>query len=121
MVLIAYPFIQNFIIGHEETIFFSEKKNKKKTINDFEPVHGEVYSIQHYVINIVSYLRHVGGILRFPSSIKTDHHDITEIFLKVAFNTINHQSPIIFNKHRKRTNDAMNGFEITPLVVMGPD
>jgi hypothetical protein len=33
------------------------------------------------------------------------HHDITEILLKVAFNTINHQSPIIFNKHRKRTND----------------
>ena len=28
------------------------------------PVHGEVYSIQHYVINFVSYLRQVGGFLR---------------------------------------------------------
>jgi hypothetical protein len=28
------------------------------------PVHGEVYSIQHYVIKFVSDLRHVGGFLR---------------------------------------------------------
>jgi len=41
---------------------------------------GEVYSIQHYVIKFVSDLRQVGGFLR---------HDITEIFLKVALNTIN--------------------------------
>jgi hypothetical protein len=33
------------------------------------PVHGEVYSIQHYVIKFVSDLRQVGGflwVLRFP-------------------------------------------------------
>ena len=29
------------------------------------PVHGEVYSIQHYVIKFVSYKRQVGGFLRF--------------------------------------------------------
>ena len=37
------------------------------------PVHGEVYSIQHYVIKFVSDLRHVGGflrVLRFPPPIK---------------------------------------------------
>ena len=37
------------------------------------PVHGEVYQIQHYVINFVSDLRQVGGfllILRFPPPIK---------------------------------------------------
>jgi hypothetical protein len=28
------------------------------------PAHGEVYSIQHYVIMFVSDLRHVGGFLR---------------------------------------------------------
>ena len=28
------------------------------------PVHGEVYSIQHYVIKFVSGLRQVGGFLR---------------------------------------------------------
>jgi hypothetical protein len=35
--------------------------------------HGEVYSIQHYVIKFVSDLRQVGGFLpvvRFPSPIK---------------------------------------------------
>jgi hypothetical protein len=35
--------------------------------------HGEVYSIQHYVIQFVSDLRQVGGflrVLRFPSPIK---------------------------------------------------
>jgi hypothetical protein len=36
------------------------------------PVHGEVYSIQHYVIKFVSVLRQVGGflrVLRFPPPI----------------------------------------------------
>jgi len=33
-------------------------------------VHGEVYSIQHYVIKFVSYLRQVGGFPRFPPPIK---------------------------------------------------
>ena len=54
------------------------------------PVHG-VYSIQHYVIKFVSDLRQVGGfpqVLRFP-----DHHDITEILLNVALNTINQTKP----------------------------
>jgi len=55
------------------------------------PVHGEVNSIQHYVINFVSDLRQVGGF--FPgtpvsSANRTDRHDITEILLKVALNNI---------------------------------
>ena len=64
------------------------------------PVHGEVYSIHHYVIKFVSYSRQVGGflrVLRFPaplvssnsSSYQTDRPDITEILLKVALNIIN--------------------------------
>jgi hypothetical protein len=56
------------------------------------PVHGEVYSIQHYVIKFVSDLKQVSGFLRvllFPPPIKTDSHDITEILLKVELNTIN--------------------------------
>jgi len=59
---------------------------------EFEPCSGEVYSIQHYVIKFVSYLRQVGGFLRairFPSPIKTDRHNIAEILLKVALNTTN--------------------------------
>jgi len=37
------------------------------------PVHGEVYSIQHYVIKFVNDLRLLGGflrVLRFPPPIK---------------------------------------------------
>ena len=54
----------------------------------------EVYSIHHYVIKFVSDLRQVGGflrVLRFPPPVsnKIDRHDITEIVLKVALNTIN--------------------------------
>ena len=56
-------------------------------ILSLNPVHGEVYSIQHYVIKFVSDLWQVGGfLLGTPvSSInKTDRHDTTEILLKVA-------------------------------------
>ena len=46
------------------------------------PAHGEVYSIQHYVLKFVSDLRQVGGPV---SSInKTACHNITEILLKVV-------------------------------------
>jgi hypothetical protein len=37
------------------------------------PVHGEVYSIQYYVIKFVSDLRQVGGflwVLQFPPPVK---------------------------------------------------
>ena len=54
------------------------------------PVHGEIDTIQ-YVIKFVSDLRQVGGflrILRFHSTIKADHHDITVIVLEVAINII---------------------------------
>jgi len=51
-----------------------------------------LYSIQHYVIKFVSDLQQVGGY--FPgtpvsSTNKTDHHNITETWLKVALNTHN--------------------------------
>ena len=45
------------------------------------PAHGEMYSIQHYMIRFVSYLRQVGGFLWV---LRTDRHDKTEILLKVA-------------------------------------
>ena len=61
------------------------------------PVHGEVCSIQHYVIKFVSDLQQVSGflqVLRFPPPIKTDRHDIAEILLKVALNIITRQKHI---------------------------
>jgi hypothetical protein len=47
--------------------------------------HGEMYSIQHYVITFVSDLRQVGGflrVLRFPSPIKLPPHNIIESGVK---------------------------------------
>jgi hypothetical protein len=57
------------------------------------PVHGEVKSIQHYVIKFVSDLRHGGGFLRFPPPKLTDRHDITELLM----NTIN--QPLLKKKN----------------------
>ena len=54
--------------------------------------HGKVYSMQNYVINFVSDIRQVGGVLQvllFPTLIETDHHDMAELLLKVALITIN--------------------------------
>jgi len=58
-------------------------------------VHGEVYSIQHYVIKFVSDVQLVDGFrfspgTRVSSTNKADHHDITEMLLKVVLNTITH-------------------------------
>jgi hypothetical protein len=50
-----------------------------------------MYSIQHYVIKFVSDLQQVGGFslgASVSSTNKTNHHDKTEILLKVALNTI---------------------------------
>jgi hypothetical protein len=65
--------------------------NQAQIKSEFETRSGEVYSIQHYVIKFVCDLRQVGGF--FPcspvsSTNKTDRHDISEILLKVALNTI---------------------------------
>ena len=51
-----------------------------------------MYSIKYYVIKFVSDLRQVGGFFPPDTQVsytnKTDRHDITEILLKVALNTI---------------------------------
>ena len=52
-----------------------------------DTANGEVYSIQHYVMKFISDLRQVDGFL-WVQRFKTDRHDITEKFLKVALNTI---------------------------------
>jgi hypothetical protein len=56
------------------------------------PAHGQVYSIQHYVIKFVSDLRQVGGILRmrrFPPPIEL----IATILLKYSSGVKHHPSP----------------------------
>ena len=51
------------------------------------PALGEVYSIHHYVIKFISDLQQSVGS-SVSSTNKTDHHDTTEILLKVALNTV---------------------------------
>ena len=62
------------------------------------PSHGEVYSIQHYAIKLVNDLNIATGRWFSPctsvsSANKTDLHEITEILLKVALNTISQSWP----------------------------
>ena len=55
------------------------------------PAHGEVNSIQHYVLQFVSDLWQVGGLSEdtpISSSNKIHRHDATEILLKVTLNNI---------------------------------
>jgi len=54
-------------------------------------VHGDVFSIQHYVIKFVRAWFSTGTPI--SSTNKTDCHDITEILLKVALNTITKPLP----------------------------
>ena len=57
------------------------------------PAHGKVYLVRHYVIKFVNDFPQVGGFLRalwfITSTNITDLHDITEILLNVALNTLN--------------------------------
>ena len=64
------------------------------------PIHGEVYSVQLEVGE-----GFVAGLLFSQSSVvssisKTDHHDITEILLKVVLNTINHEPKPSINQSK---------------------
>ena len=55
--------------------------------------------VQHNVIKFVSDLRQVSGFPLFPSN-ETDHHDIVEILLKVALNTIKQTSNKLVSEHK---------------------
>jgi hypothetical protein len=64
------------------------------------PAHGEVYSIQHYVIKFVSELQQVGGflrVLRFPPPIKLSH-DIIENLLNTI--TLSYPTTLLYNQTR---------------------
>ena len=54
------------------------------------PIHGEVYSIKHYVINlsVICDRSMLSPVTLVSSTNKTDRHNITEILLKEALNTI---------------------------------
>ena len=50
-------------------------------VGSSNPVHGEVYSIQHFVIKFVSDVRQAWWFSPGTPITKTDHHDITVIFV----------------------------------------
>ena len=82
------------VVGYTTTCVFSAYH--RKSFVSSNPLHNEGYSNQHYVIKFSKTCEYVGVF--FPdtsvSSInKTDHHDRTEILLKVTLNTINNHPP----------------------------
>jgi hypothetical protein len=75
------------VVGFTTTCAITESVRIITKIVSSNSVHGEVYSIQHYVIQFVSDCDR--SVVFSVSSInKTDRQDITEILLKVALNTI---------------------------------
>ena len=66
---------------------------------NFNEQFSNCYLIQHYVIKFFQDLRKVVGFLRVTlvsSTNKNEHHDITEILLKMVLNTINQLNPTNF-------------------------
>ena len=66
------------------------------------PAHGEVYSIQHYVISLSVNCDFSQGT-PVSSTNKIDKHNIIEILLKMALNTINHKPQTIICNDVKKT------------------
>jgi hypothetical protein len=81
------------------------------------PTHGEVYSIQHYVIKFVSDLRQVGGSPVFSTN-KTDCHDITKLLLKVVLNTITLNINISFFSIHEQTSIIFNTVQIKLFQII---
>jgi hypothetical protein len=57
------PIVVGFKLHVQSLLIFTE-------VVSFNPAHGEVYLIQHYMIKFDSDLPQVGGFLRFPPPIK---------------------------------------------------
>ena len=57
-------------------------------IESLNPTHGEMYSLQHYVIKLVSDLRQVSVFSSGSPVSSPNKTDITEILLKVALSRI---------------------------------
>jgi magnesium-transporting ATPase (P-type) len=90
------------------------------------PVHGEVYSLQHYVIRFIDNdLQQVCGFLKdYPvsSANKSDHHHIAEILLKVVLNTITitislHQFLVVYNYPFTEKKSIISSFYICNILT----
>jgi hypothetical protein len=76
---------------------------RHKVVNS-NPVHSEVYSIQHYLIKFVSDLRFSQGTT-VSSTNKTDSHDIAEILFKSYVCKISH---LDFSAQKHNLNLSIN-------------
>jgi hypothetical protein len=76
------------VVGFRTTITISAYQTDVVSSN---PTHVEVYSIQHYVMKFVSDLFFLGTPV--SSTNKTGRHDITDILLKLALDTITKNLP----------------------------
>ena len=80
------------------------------------PAYGEVYSIQHNVINFVRLAagRWFSTDTQASSNNNTDCHDITEILLKVLLNTIMLTlNRLTATKPKKCLNIESGGYNVT--------
>ena len=78
------------VVGLTTTCAISAYDITSKVVS-LNPADGEVYSIQHYVIEFVSNLQQVFcflQVLQFPLQIKLTATYLTEILLKVVLKTI---------------------------------
>ena len=78
------------IVGFTTTFVLMQSVSITTKAVSSNPTHCEVCLIQYCVIKFVSDLRQVGGLSpNTPASFtKADRHDITEILLEMALNTI---------------------------------
>ena len=82
---------EGMVVGFTTTYAISAYHHKRC---EFESRSGEVYSIHHYVTSLCDKVcqwltagRWFSPCILVSSTNKADHHDITEIVLKVALNT----------------------------------
>ena len=87
----------------------SQYRSITTNIVSLNPVHGKVYSIQHYVIKFVWVCQWLATGRWFSlgtlvsSNNKTDCHVITDILLKVALNTITIENIVSTSRQRWET------------------
>ena len=74
-------------------------------VESSNPVHGEVYSIQQYVIKFASDLQQVGGFLWFLPPI-----NLPRCYLNIVKSGINHHNP---NKYTILCSDHLYGLHYT--------
>jgi hypothetical protein len=84
------------------------------------PVLGEVYSIQYYVIEVCQWLatgRWFSLGTPVSSNNKTDHHDITDILLKVLLNTRNLKTSPLFLISEKKDPTIIIFWSVSSICI----